>query len=116
MTQQKHKIYKIASEFTKTPGPRYICEGEYSGELFRVEHLAPEFSKAVTEGYVLVVDLDGTAGYGTSFLEEAFGGLIRNNKYSIAQLEIHLDFISTEEPYLLDDIKGDIYDASKEKI
>ena len=27
----------------------------------------------------LIVDLDGTAGLGTSFLEESFGGLIRRD-------------------------------------
>lgn len=111
-----HKVYKISTEFSKTPGPRSICEGEFSGELFRIEHLVPEFAKAISEDYILVIDLDGTAGYGTSFLEEAFGGLIRNNKYSLSQIQKHIIFISNEESYLIKDIMGDLNDANKKTI
>lgn len=98
------KILKIATEFSDTPGPRYKTEGPYSGEIFREEVLYPQFQEIVSSGSKLVVDLDGTQGYGTSFLEEAFGGLIRNNHLEYNLILEKVEFISKEEPYLVDDI------------
>jgi hypothetical protein len=48
--------------------------GPDSGEAFR-NLLARELKKSSD---VIEVVLDGAEGYGSSFLEEAFGGLIRN--------------------------------------
>lgn len=67
----------VAQDFTATPGGRYRTDGEFSGEQFREEVLVPRFNQAVEGSSELVVDLDGVAGYATSFLEEAFGGLVR---------------------------------------
>lgn len=60
-------------DFTEYPGPRYKRLGEGSGEEFR-DHI---FIPAMKEHGSLVVDLDGTRGFGSSFLEEAFGGAVR---------------------------------------
>lgn len=94
---------KIAGDFTPTPGPRYKAEGPFSGELFREEILEPKFKEAQKEEVAkLIIDLDGTLGYGTSFLEEAFGGLARlhGSKSVLDRIEV----ISQEEPYLKDDV------------
>ena len=42
----------------------------------------------------LIVDLDGTAGLGTSFLEESFGGLIRRDhiNYNILKQTLYYNF------------------------
>ena len=64
-------------KFTATPGPRYRHEGDWSGQQFREEYLEPHYLEAREAGKQLVVDLDGTEGYASSFLEEAFGGLAR---------------------------------------
>jgi STAS-like domain of unknown function (DUF4325) len=93
----------IATEFSATPGPRYIREGSYSGELFRSSLLLPLFDKAVAEGKILFVNLDGGYGYSTSFLEESFGGLARER--GIERVLTTLQFASEEEPYLIEDIK-----------
>lgn len=101
----------IAKSFSLTPGPRYREEGPFSGEQFREEVLLPAFDKAVSEREKLTINLDGTAGYGTSFLEEVFGGLARiREEASVIQT---LEIISTEEPYLLNDIAGYIREANK---
>jgi hypothetical protein len=55
-------------------------EGQYSGEEFRNSVLQPKFEYAKNEGIKIKIDLDGTFGYGTSFLEEVFGGLARKYK------------------------------------
>jgi hypothetical protein len=94
----------IASAFTRTPGARYIAEGRFSGEEFRREVLAPAVRRARESGEELVVDLDGTAGYGTSFLKEAFGGLVRIDEIPAGELGRLLVLKSEEEPYLIEDI------------
>lgn len=104
-------IIKIASEFTKTPGPRNRTEGEFSGEQFREEILCTKLEKAFNEDLKLIVDLDGTYGYGTSFLEEAFGGVARI--YGADKVLKHIKFISNEEPYLINDITGYINDTRR---
>ncbi|MCP4501669.1 MAG: STAS-like domain-containing protein [Deltaproteobacteria bacterium] len=62
----------IADDFSRYPVGRYLTDGPYSGERFRDEILVP----ALKLGQA-VVDFDGGRGYGSSFLEEAFGGLVR---------------------------------------
>lgn len=106
----------IRGEFSSTPGPRYKIEGDFSGEVFRKNHLLPKFTQAIEMGVTLVVHLDGTAGYGTSFLEEAFGGLIREDGHSLTELRATLEVISNEEPYLLDDINDYMLEAAERVI
>ena len=91
------------TEFTGTPGPRKRIQGDFSGQQFLEEYLLPRFDEAVRLGVKLIVHLDGTEGYATSFLEEAFGGLARKRRGS-RPLEI-LDIRSVEEPYLLKPIE-----------
>lgn len=98
----------IAKDFTTTPGFRFKIEGPFSGEEFRETHLEPLFEKGETN---IEVNLDGTAGYATSFLEEIFGGLSR--KHGAARCLSVFSFISEEEPELVDEIQGYINDASK---
>ena len=106
----------IAKDYTKTPGGRYIKEGPFSGEDFRVKILKAKFEESISSCKKLIVILDGGYGYAPSFLEEAFGGLAREIKdRRIADIEI----ISTEEPKLIDDIKEYItkaLEANYEKI
>ena len=93
----------IAKEYTKTPGGRYISEGNFSGEDFRQTILKPAFERAIVESKTLVVVLDGGYGYSPSFLEEAFGGLVRETKDTrVAQIVI----VSDEEPGQIEKIKG----------
>lgn len=63
----------VSRDFSRTPGGRYRSDGDYSGEDFRESVLIP----ALEQHARIVVDLDGVLGYTTSFLEEAFGGLVR---------------------------------------
>jgi hypothetical protein len=100
-------------DFSKTPGSRYRDEGKkaHSGQEFREDILEPNFKIAISSSQKIHVDLDGTIGYGTSWLEEVFGGLAR--AYGKQQVLSLLDFKSEEEDYLIDDIKQYIEDAEK---
>lgn len=100
-----NKIYfSIAKEFTRKPGLRYRSQSDFSGQEFREDRLLELYDKAVKENAVLIINLDNTFGYGPSFLEESFGGLARERDPKIVLK--HIDFISIEEPYLKDEIKG----------
>ena len=105
---------KISKDFSFSPGPRYIDEGKNSGEKFRKEILYPKFKEAIEANKKITVDLDGTDGYGTSFLEEAFGGLIRNNGLTFEEINNCLIIISEEEDYLKDDVYEYLNDAHEE--
>ncbi|MFK9071710.1 STAS-like domain-containing protein [Proteus sp. NGCRVN-01] len=94
---------KVADRYP-CPGPRYKRLGPSSGEEFR-EWIEKELKKSVP----LTIDLDGTEGYGSSFLEESFGGLIRKN-YPV-ELVKSIVLISNEEPELIDEINEYINDA-----
>ncbi|WP_276496692.1 STAS-like domain-containing protein [Pontibacter litorisediminis] len=104
----------IAKDFTRTPGSRYKKEGEFSGELFRETILKDAVREAIKKNEKLTIILDGVAGYGTSFLEESFGGLIREDHIPYEDLIKTLIFVSKEEPYLENDIVEYIEDAAKE--
>ena len=66
-------IINVALDFTRYPSGRFSKFGTTSGERFRDKFLIPP----ITAGEQVVVQLDGTLGYGSSFLEEAFGGIVR---------------------------------------
>jgi len=93
----------IAKEFSDTPGPRAKAEGDSSGEEFLETLLLPAYEHVRAEGGTLLIDLDGTEGYATSFLEAAFGQLAR--KYPPEEVLSFLAFKSDDEPYLIQEIK-----------
>ena len=96
-------IINIARDYTKSPGGRFVTEGEYSGEDFRERILFPIYDECKKSGKKLTVVLDGGYGYGSSFLEEAFGGLARRTGDPDI---LNICLISDEEPRLIDDIVG----------
>lgn len=101
------KIY--VKDFSMFPGPRYEKLGPDSGERFRDEVLLP----AIQKDKEIQVVLDGTFGYGSSFLEESFGGLVRSgiDKEVINYLRNHL--ISDEDPTYITEIQEYIDEALK---
>lgn len=87
----------FVTSFSEFPGPRYIDLGPFSGELFRKKVLLPEIE--ANQGEITVV-LDGAFGYGSSFLDEAFGGLIRDGVPKEIVLKICDNLISNDDPSL----------------
>lgn len=97
-------VLNIAKEYTRCPGARYESEGDYSGERFRNEYLAPKLKEAIEAGVKLEVVLDGSAGYSTSFIEESFGGLIRTDHYTLQDVTEYIIITSNEDPSYIEDI------------
>lgn len=104
----------IVKEYTDKPGARYENQGSNSGEKFRDTILYPKFLKSIEKGETLTVNLDGGYGYGSSFLEETFGGLVRrlkkenNDNYKkVADIII----ISNDNITWIEKIKGYIKEA-----
>lgn len=112
------------SDFTTLPGPRYIVEGPFSGELFRDQRLDPAFRVAFEHQIKLEVNLDGMQfGYPASFLEESFGGLTRawtkvgHQPASISEEEVwdRLVIVSNDQPSLIERVRRYVLDANKRK-
>ncbi len=103
------KIVNVARDFTRFPSGRYKKNGNTSGEAFREKHLEP----AIKAGEEVTVELDGTIGYGSSFLEEAFGGLVRalNTPSEVLKSKLH---IVTADETLLEEVNSYIEDASRQ--
>jgi hypothetical protein len=94
----------IGKKFSRYPAGRFVDDGPFSGERFRDEFLVPPLRREET----VEVLMDSTAGYGSSFLEEAFGGLIRVG-ISPRIVKAHL-LIRTEDAGLETEIAGYIAD------
>jgi hypothetical protein len=103
----------IAIDFSRTPGARFPEEGEFSGKEFREEILLPKLKEAIKTKDKLEVNLDGTAGMGTSFLEEAFGGLIREDKVKYDDIMNIIVFKSDDDPEYKDEILSYMQEANK---
>ena len=97
---------KFIEDFTEYPGGRSRSTSNHSAEEFYEEHLKVKFKQAVEENKILSIDLDGAAGYAGSFLDEAFGRL--GHEFGLEECKKRLEIITTEEPYLADDIFGSI--------
>ena len=77
------KVITVAKDFSPYPMGRLRKHGEFSGEAFREDVLVPALKKYNN----IVVNFDGVAGVPSSFLEEAFGGLIRLGHISFTEFE-----------------------------
>lgn len=96
MNQAHIKNISVARDFSRFPAGRYYSDGPFSGERFRMEVLLPALKEAET----VVVDLDGVSGYGSSFLEEAFGGLVREKLVSRSEALKRVNFVSSDDSYV----------------
>lgn len=93
-------VINIARDFGRYPAGRYLTDGPYSGQAFREKLLVPALSRG--KGAVLV-ELDGARGLASSFLEEAFGGLVREGFDSNTLLD-RLQ-LQSNDPSLVQEIK-----------
>ncbi|QFU30250.1 STAS-like domain-containing protein [Brevundimonas sp. Bb-A] len=100
------KVIKVASDFTRFPYGRYRSQGKFSGEAFRDDVLLP----LLKAGQSVEVDLDGTSGLSPSFLEEAFGGLVRAG-LEVERILQQVKIKSDDDPSYIDEVKEYVRDA-----
>ena len=86
------KTINIAKDFSIFPGGRFKKDNKYSAEEFRDTILIP----CINKYNKIIIELDGTRGYSSCFLEEAFGGLVRKG-YSRSFIHNHIQFVSSRE-------------------
>lgn len=92
------KVISLARDFTRHPGPRFVRQGPFSGEAFR-----KVLVRALNEADHVTVDLSGTSGIGSSFIDEAFGGLISNEGFAQDDVRRRVSVKSdSDESYLID--------------
>ena len=99
-------VVSVAKQFTRFPAGRYKKFGDTSGEAFRERFL----EQALRGGEDIVIDLDGTVGYGSSFLEEAFGGVVRSLNIPASEVLKHLTIRSADSS-LVEEINDYIREA-----
>ena len=87
----------IADNFSAYPAGRYPEDGDYNATAFRKEWLVP----ALADDARVEVTFDDVIGLAASFLDEAFGGLVRAEGMSKEFLDSHLH-LTTTEPELED--------------
>lgn len=103
------KTINVAKDFSCFPSGRWKVNGETSGQGLRERLLEPE----LRAGNEIMVDLDGTMGFSSAFLEEAFGGIVRSLDVEPERLLSLLHFKSDDDPSLVEEIIEYILDAAK---
>ena len=96
----------IARDFSDAPGARTRQDGPKSGQEFLEELLRPKFVAAQEADGLLLVDLDGTWGFASSFLSGSFGALAR--EFGAQLVRKHLALKSEEDPIVLEKIGTEI--------
>lgn len=84
------KIVVRVLDFTEAPGPRFINQGKHSGEQFYVDVLNGKMAQCIKENRDMDVLLDGTAGYPSSFLDQAFGELVYDFTKTVVEQRVHI--------------------------
>ena len=108
------EIRKIAViNYSLDPGPRYVRQGDDSGEDYYHKVLNNEFYEALINNEILEVSLDGTSGYASSFLDEAFGNLVYD--YTLEKVKSAISIISEEEPEWKDMIENESFNEWEQR-
>lgn len=101
----------LAKDFTSRPFGRYREDGARSAEVFRNEYLIPAIEKYSR----VTLDLSGTNYYGSSFLEETFGGLVRSG-FTKEKLRQKLEIVHTRLPSIAEEAWEYIREASPHEV
>jgi hypothetical protein len=88
MQSMNEAVLKLVESYPsyKYPGHRDKKQSDNSGEEFRDSILIPFINQ--NKDRSIVIDLSGAVGYPPSFLDEAFGGCIRNGIDEIQNVKI----------------------------
>ncbi|TRZ45136.1 STAS-like domain-containing protein [Robertkochia solimangrovi] len=99
--------YIQIKDFSEYPGLRHCSISDDSGEEFYHKILNKEFKDSYEKKEKIEVNLDYTAGYAPSFLDEAFGNLIYD--FGIEAVKENLIIVSDQEPDLKEMIVNETF-------
>lgn len=91
------KGISVLEDFSEFPNLRHCSISDNSGEAFYHQVLNKAFKEAYETGEKLSVNLDATAGYASSFLDEAFGNLVYD--FTLDVVNSRIEIISYQEPH-----------------
>lgn len=75
------------ADFSKYPSGRDANDGSFNGQKFRQSVLLPAVNMALSNSQIVCVSLRDVMSFGSSFLEEAFGGLVSDENISKSDLK-----------------------------
>lgn len=86
------RLIDLGIDFARDLGPRYYILGPHSGEEFRDDVLIPAFR----DNDKVTVALDSVDGFSPSFLEETFGGMVREFGLAATLRKLRVDAIENQ--------------------
>lgn len=101
------KTISVLENFSEFPALRHCNISDESGEKFYHQVLNGEFKEAYEKNDKLTVNLDATAGYASSFLDEAFGNLVYD--FTLEVVKSKIEIISEQEPHWKEMIVNQTY-------
>jgi len=101
----EHINIEVARDFTSTPFGRY--KGDFCAVRLREDFIAPALRKAER----VTVDLTGTHGVAPSYLQEAFGGLVETNRFTVDDLVQRLEIVCATDASRADEAWAEIRTA-----
>jgi hypothetical protein len=93
------RTINIGKDFSDHPIGRYRSDGDQSGEVFREDYLVPLIKKLASGEKIQIILDDGVDGYGSSFLVEAFAGVVKAGYLSPQKLLQILEFTYSDEDF-----------------
>lgn len=104
-------VINIGKDFSRYPAGRFPSDGKFNGETFRKKYLLDP----INSNNNIKIYLDDAVDFGSSFLEEAFGGLVRTEKIPQDKIKRLISFETKNHPFVPDEIWTYISDeAGKE--
>ena len=104
---------KVGRDFSTCPSGVFRSDGSWSAEVFREDVLIPALWKDHVE-----VDLSGTSGYGSSWLQGVFKTLYTSGRFTEGYIDMHLHIISSDSSasFFVDRAYQYIKDAKSENL
>ncbi|MBV6455090.1 MAG: STAS-like domain-containing protein [Bacteroidetes bacterium] len=107
------KTISVLESFSEFPALRHCNISDKSGEEFYHSVLNREFKGQFEKKEKLIVNLDNTAGYASSFLDEAFGNLVFD--FTLENVKKFIEIISNQEPHWKNMIEQETYPQWEER-
>lgn len=99
----------VANDFSIIPSGRQISDGSATGQHF-YKILVDSLSNLL-EDEQLIIDFDGVLTAGSSFLDEAFAGLIRNKIITKKDFNKIIVIVANEHPEIKEKISKYVKDV-----